>query len=285
MLYSLRMLRLPKLALVSQPLSVRPEKLARWAALLLVLACIAWVPAAAQSGVWTWMGGSSTVPGSNEGQPGVYGVLGTPAAANIPGGRGAVAQWQDQSGNIWLFGGYGFDANGAVSYLNDLWELDPTTNEWAWMSGSTTIGKPAGASRVCMARAGYCCGGQRARRPRRALKLDRQQRQSLALRRLWLRLRWSLEHAERCLGVHPFNHGMDMDGWQQHHPAPIFLGTIGRIWHAGTGCKGKPAGQPLFFHGVDRRQRKLLAVWRLRIFGQRTRWIAQRLVEVYAFDE
>jgi N-acetylneuraminic acid mutarotase len=90
------------------------------------------------------MGGSSTVPGANEGQPGVYGTPGMPAATNIPGGRGADALWTDQSGNLWLFGGYGFDANGAVSYLNDLWELNPSTNEWTWMSGSNTIGNSGG---------------------------------------------------------------------------------------------------------------------------------------------
>ncbi|MGA3083024.1 MAG: kelch repeat-containing protein, partial [Terracidiphilus sp.] len=128
-------------------ISNRPAKGGRWAALCLVLAAIACIggnPAAAQSGLWTWMGGSSTVPGSNEGQPGVYGTLGTPAAANIPGGRGAAAVWTDHSGNTWLFGGYGFDANGAVSYLNDLWELTPSTNEWTWMSGSSTIGSSGG---------------------------------------------------------------------------------------------------------------------------------------------
>jgi hypothetical protein len=119
----------------------------RRAAICLVLAgsvFAAWIPAAAQSGLWTWMGGSSTVPGSNEGQPGVYGTMGTPAAANIPGGRGASAVWIDHSGNTWLFGGYGADANGASSYLNDLWKLNPTTNEWTWMSGSTTIGADGG---------------------------------------------------------------------------------------------------------------------------------------------
>ena len=39
---------------------------------------------------WTWMGGSSTVPNTNDGsggQSGVYGTLGTPAAGNIPGSR------------------------------------------------------------------------------------------------------------------------------------------------------------------------------------------------------
>ena len=36
------------------------------------------------------MGGSGTVPKTDNdtgGQPGVYGTLGTPAAGNIPGGR------------------------------------------------------------------------------------------------------------------------------------------------------------------------------------------------------
>ena len=115
------------------------------AAAILVLCCACLVPAAlAQSGVWTWMGGSSTVPGINKGQPGVYGTLGTPAAANIPGGRGAGAEWIDHNGNVWIFGGYGFDADGNASYLNDLWELNPSTNEWTWVSGSSTIGSGAG---------------------------------------------------------------------------------------------------------------------------------------------
>jgi hypothetical protein len=50
---------------------------------------------------WTWMGGSSTV-GSNGGQPGVYGTLGTPAPGNIPGGREYAMGWTDSSGNFWV---------------------------------------------------------------------------------------------------------------------------------------------------------------------------------------
>jgi len=128
-------------------LSSRRAKRGRWAALCLLLAattCAPWNTAGAQSGLWTWMGGSSTVPGSNKGQPGIYGTLRTPAATNIPGGRGAGAVWKDHSGNIWLLGGYGFDANGDVSYLNDFWELNPSTNEWTWVSGSSTIGTSGG---------------------------------------------------------------------------------------------------------------------------------------------
>ncbi len=88
---------------------------------------------------WTWMGGSSTVV-SNGGQSGVYGTLGVPAAGNIPGSRSSSMSWTDSSGNLWLFGGYGSDANGDSGYLNDLWEFNPSTNQWAWMGGSSTVG-------------------------------------------------------------------------------------------------------------------------------------------------
>jgi N-acetylneuraminic acid mutarotase len=86
---------------------------------------------------WTWMGGSSTV-GSNYGQPGVYGTLGTPAAGNIPGGRFGAVTWTDSKGNFWLFGGNGLDSGNLSGELNDLWEFNPSTTEWAWMGGSDT---------------------------------------------------------------------------------------------------------------------------------------------------
>ncbi len=88
---------------------------------------------------WAWMGGSSALPGSGSGQYGVYGTLGKPASENVPGGRDAATSWRDLSGHLWLFGGEGFDANGNYGYLNDLWELDPSTNLWTWMGGSSTV--------------------------------------------------------------------------------------------------------------------------------------------------
>ena len=97
--------------------------------------------ATGDTGEWTWMGGSSTV-GSNGGQPGVYGTQGTPAAGNLPGGRDAAVSWFDASGNLWLFGGIGYDASGTGGYLNDLWKFDAnlgTTGEWTWMGGSSTL--------------------------------------------------------------------------------------------------------------------------------------------------
>ena len=110
------------------------------ALLALVAACQS---AAAQAGEWAWMNGSSTIRylegGNLSGQPGVYGTLGVPAAGDVPGGRQSPVSWTDSSGHFWLFGGYGFDANGTQGYLNDLWEFNPSTNEWAWIGGSSTV--------------------------------------------------------------------------------------------------------------------------------------------------
>jgi N-acetylneuraminic acid mutarotase len=85
---------------------------------------------------WTWMGGSSSLGPNQSYQPGVYGTLGVPSSANVPGGRGAAMSWTDSSGNAWLFGGERFDPAGYDAYLNDLWEFNPSTNEWAWEGGS-----------------------------------------------------------------------------------------------------------------------------------------------------
>ena len=87
------------------------------------------------SNTWTWISGADT-----GGQPGIYGTLGVPAAANVPGGREFAVSWIDGSGNLWLFGGYGFDSIGNGPVLNDLWEFNPTAYTWTWMSGSSTAG-------------------------------------------------------------------------------------------------------------------------------------------------
>jgi N-acetylneuraminic acid mutarotase len=106
------------------------------------------------TGEWAWMSGSSTVGSNcpvissvpNCGRSGTYGTLGTPSAGNTPGGRYQAETWVDLSGNFWLYGGLGFDANGNWGALNDLWQFNPSTNEWAWMGGSSTIPVKAGCS-------------------------------------------------------------------------------------------------------------------------------------------
>jgi len=99
---------------------------------------------------WTWMGGSRAITCTQThyavqcGEPGVYGAQGTAAAGNIPGSREYAVSWTDGNGNFWLFGGYGYDSKGTLSNLNDLWEFNPTTNAWTWVSGSSAVNEPNG---------------------------------------------------------------------------------------------------------------------------------------------
>jgi N-acetylneuraminic acid mutarotase len=67
------------------------------------------------TGLWTWMGGSTT-PGAL----GVYGTQGVAAPGNIPPGRDIGLPWTDNAGQFWLFGGYV-----PASALNDLWKYVP----------------------------------------------------------------------------------------------------------------------------------------------------------------
>ena len=100
-------------------------------------------PASGAAGEWTWINGSpinllSISVQFPNGEPGIYGSLGIASPANVPGGREQCASWKDASGNLWLFGGFGIDANGIPGYLNDLWKFDPQAGEWTWMGGSST---------------------------------------------------------------------------------------------------------------------------------------------------
>jgi N-acetylneuraminic acid mutarotase len=85
-------------------------------------------------GQWTWMGGSSSTN-----QTGTYGTQGVASSANIPGARQSGASWTDKSGNFWLFGGVGIDANGTSQYLNDLWKY--SGGQWTWVAGPVVGGQ------------------------------------------------------------------------------------------------------------------------------------------------
>jgi len=74
---------------------------------------------------WTWVSGTNTIPTGSYGQSGVYGTQGVAAASNVPGARDSAVSWVDSSGNLWLFGGSGYDSTGALVGLNDLWRYQP----------------------------------------------------------------------------------------------------------------------------------------------------------------
>jgi N-acetylneuraminic acid mutarotase len=84
---------------------------------------------------WTWVQGSNV----NE-FVGTYGTQGTASPNNVPGPREDAISWADSSGNLWLFGGQGFDANSQAGFLNDLWKFDINAGTWTWVSGSNTLG-------------------------------------------------------------------------------------------------------------------------------------------------
>ena len=71
------------------------------------------------------MSGSNKASNSTNPQPGIYGTLGIAAASNAPGARFSDVTWIDGSGNLWLFGGIGYDSTGVRSSLNDLWRYQP----------------------------------------------------------------------------------------------------------------------------------------------------------------
>ena len=69
-----------------------------------------------------------------------------PAASNVPGARYGAVSWTDSSGNLWLFGGFGYDSTGGSGYLNDLWQYSPSTGQWTWVSGGKRGPMPPGST-------------------------------------------------------------------------------------------------------------------------------------------
>jgi hypothetical protein len=86
---------------------------------------------------WTWMSG---VKAPN--QAGTYGSIRVASALNMPGGRGLATLWADNSGNLWLLGGFGWSES-AEGPLNDLWKWDPAASLWTWMAGAKAPYAPA----------------------------------------------------------------------------------------------------------------------------------------------
>lgn len=81
---------------------------------------------------WIWVNGSNI---SN--QFSSYGLQGLPALTNMPGGRFGSISFKDALGNLWLFGGHGYVDSGNAGFLNDMWKLNITTNQWVWIKGQT----------------------------------------------------------------------------------------------------------------------------------------------------
>ncbi|MCL2659521.1 MAG: kelch motif-containing protein, partial [Acidobacteriaceae bacterium] len=94
---------------------------------------------------WTWYGPAAGADPGGDGN-GWYVTAGAANAANLPGSRSGARSWTDASGNLWIFGGYGWDAAAAAypapyntpaqSWLNDLWKYD-ASGQWTLMATNT----------------------------------------------------------------------------------------------------------------------------------------------------
>ncbi len=82
---------------------------------------------------WIWMKGDVTIP-----EYAIYGQRGVPSKNNTPGPRFESCKWTDKNGRLWLFGGLSMDQFQNRLALNDLWQYDPSTDEWTWISGDST---------------------------------------------------------------------------------------------------------------------------------------------------
>ncbi len=72
---------------------------------------------------WKWIKGSNVIN-----QPAVYGIKGVAASNNTPGIRSKAANWV-YNNKLYLYSG---------NASNELWEFDPSTNNWKWVSGDTS---------------------------------------------------------------------------------------------------------------------------------------------------
>ena len=84
------------------------------------------------NGVWTWMAGKQ-VNSTDWYIENVYGQKGVTSPSNLCGSREEMMSWQDNSGNVWIFGGYGPD--GWTLFDNDLWRYEYNVNLWTWIAG------------------------------------------------------------------------------------------------------------------------------------------------------
>ncbi|HSY28483.1 MAG TPA: PKD domain-containing protein, partial [Burkholderiaceae bacterium] len=82
---------------------------------------------------WAWISGSKFANSA-----GTYETKFTASALNQPSSRQNASSWTGPDGKLWLFGGAGYDSNGTVGALNDLWMFNPSTSQWTWVAGSST---------------------------------------------------------------------------------------------------------------------------------------------------
>ncbi|MFY7910223.1 MAG: Kelch repeat-containing protein [Emticicia sp.] len=107
---------------------------------------------------WTFISGNKNQPYCKNCPNGVYpttpGISGT---QYFPRARSDYGYWQDNSGNVWIYGGYA-ESHGSDEY-GDLWKFNPVTSEWTLISGSSAMNPPQTATNPGSRNAPYCWVG------------------------------------------------------------------------------------------------------------------------------
>ncbi len=106
---------------------------------------------------WTWIKGDTITNAT-----GLYGTKGLSSPNKKPGARQLSTGWTDSQGNLWLFGGLGYDETGVLGNLNDLWKYTPSTNKWTWIKGDSLCNKKSNYGLRGIANAGNNPGARAA---------------------------------------------------------------------------------------------------------------------------
>ena len=200
------------------------------------------------TGLWTWVSGGNLANAS-----GVYGTLGTAAAGNVPGARQAASSWIDSSGNLWLFGGVGYDSSGAVGRPERSVAIQSEHAGSGPGSVAATLANASGLYGTLGHRRRRQCAGSALFRQ----LMDRRFRQPVAVRRGRPRLNRCGRKPERSVAIQPRAPASGPGSVAAWVTMPA--GSTARRHRRGQ----QRAGSALFGQLVDRRLRQSVAVRRL----------------------
>lgn len=108
--------------------------------------------------VWTFISGDKNTFYCKDCSNGVYpDTVGTSGTQYFPRARSDYGYWKDNSGNVWIYGGYA-ESHGVDEY-GDLWKFNSTTYEWTLISGNDTLNPPKTETNPGSRNAPYCWVG------------------------------------------------------------------------------------------------------------------------------